>query len=61
MDASIPMTVMMWLIDNAGILETIEDLPLIPTSEVPTLRDAFLEQYADDITQRKIWLPVVLN
>ena len=50
--ASIPTTVMTWLIDDAGIIETVDDLPLIPTSEVPTLRDAFLEQYADDVTQR---------
>ena len=58
---SIPMTVMTWLIDDARIIETVEDLPLIPTSEVPMLRDTFLEQYADDVTQCKIWLPVVLN
>jgi len=61
MYASIPMTVMMWLIDDAGIIETVEDLPLIPTSEVLTLHDAFLEQYADDVTQCKIWLPVMSN
>ena len=59
--ASIPMTIMTWLIDDVGIIETVEDLPLIPTSEVPTLRDAFLEQYADDVTQCKIWLPVMSN
>ena len=61
MYASIPMTVMMWLIDDAGNIETVEDLPIIPTSEVPTLRDAFLEQYTDDVTQRMIWSPVVSN
>jgi len=52
--ASIPMTIMTWLIDDAGSIKTIEDLPLIPMSEVPMLCNAFLEQYANDVTQCKI-------
>ena len=57
----IPIPIMTWLIDEAQLLVSLLDIPILQPGDIDVARTLFVQQYQMDIEHRNMWTPVISN
>ena len=59
--ADIPIPIMTWLIDEAQLLVSILDIPILQPGDIDIACTLFIQQYQTDIEHHNMWTPVISN
>ena len=57
----IPILIMMWLIDEAQLLVSLLDIPILQPGDIDIAHTLFIQQYQMDIEHHNMWTPVISN
>ena len=59
--ADIPIPIMTWLIDEAQLLVSLLDIPILQPGDIDVACTLFIQQYQTDIEHCNMWTPVISN
>jgi len=57
----IPVPIMTWLIDEAQLLVSLLDIPILQPGDIDIAHTLFVQQYQMDIEHHNMWTPVISN
>ena len=57
----IPIPIMTWLVDEAQLLVSLLDIPILQPGDIDVACTLFVQQYQMDIEHHSMWTPVILN